>query len=206
MRTDNKRKQTSRLNALKSAGPKLPEGKRRCLRRQAPAESSLISIQMQRMSREIIKEFATVSPSAIYALQEQGDALNQISRQGRRLLSQFEKLTQQLLTNRQLFPPVAPEPPNLNPHPDLEAQNEPVETNLTEDQQTTTQPTENETVETKPVETKLIDSVTLHLPFPRETRVHNAHSILHDALPPICQPAPTEGTDAPTKVQSAGYF
>ena len=181
MRTDNKRKQTSRLNALKSTGPKSQEGKRRCLRRQAPAESSLISIQMQRMSREIIKEFATVSPSAIYALQEQGDALNQISRQGRRLLSQFEKLTQQLLTNRQLFPPVAPEPPNLNRHPDLEAQNE-------------------------PVETKLIDSVTLHLPFPRETRVHNAHSILHDALPPICQPAPTEGTDAPTKVQSAGYF
>ena len=68
MRTDNKRKQTSRLNALKSAGPKLPEGKRRCLRRQAPAESSLISIQMQRMSREIIKDFATVSPSCVWQL------------------------------------------------------------------------------------------------------------------------------------------
>ena len=29
MRTDDKRKQTSRLNALKSTGPKTPEGKRR---------------------------------------------------------------------------------------------------------------------------------------------------------------------------------
>ena len=181
MRTDDKRKQTSRLNALKSTGPKTPEGKRRSafnavthaayvkelilpgeellqfqalldahldnwkptnpiedtfvfemastlwrLRRQAPVESSLISIQMQRMSREIIKEFNSVSPSAlaVVALQENGDALNQISRQCRRLLSQYEKLTQQLLTMRQLFPPVTPEPPNLNPHPDSAAQNE----------------------------------------------------------------------------------
>ena len=29
MRTDDKRKETSRLNALKSTGPKTPEGKRR---------------------------------------------------------------------------------------------------------------------------------------------------------------------------------
>ena len=104
MRTDDKRKETSRLNSLKSTGPKTPEGKRRSafnavthaayvqelllpgeelpqfqvlldthlhtwkptnpiedtfvfemastlwrLRRQAPAESSLISIQMKRM-------------------------------------------------------------------------------------------------------------------------------------------------------------
>ena len=223
MRTDDKRKQTSRLNALKSTGPKTPEGKRRSafnavthaayvqelilpgeelpqfqlildahldnwkptnpiedtfvfemastlwrLRRQAPAESSLISIQMKRMEREIIRDFATVSPSAVYALavvalHENGDALNQISRQGRRLLSQYEKLTQQLLTMRQLFPPVAPESPNLKPHSDLEVRNEPVETNLTEDQQPTTQPTENESVETMPVETKLIDSVKLQI-------------------------------------------
>ena len=71
---------------------------------------------------------------------------------------------------RQLFPPVAPEPPNLNPPPDLEAENEPVETNLTEDQST-----ESETVETMPVETKLIDGVT--------------HSILYTAMPPISRPA-----------------
>ena len=139
------------------------------LRRQAPAESSLISIQMERMEREIIRDFATVSPSgyalAVVALQENGDALNQISRQGRRLLSQYEKLTQQLLTMRQLFPPVAPESPNLKQHSDLEVRNEPVETNLTEDQQPTTQPTENESVETMPVETKLIDSVNLQIPL-----------------------------------------
>ena len=107
---------------------------------------------MQRMAREIIKEFATVSPSAMYALavaalQEHGHALNQIGRQGRRLLSQYEKLTQQLLTMRQLFPPVAPEAP------DFEPQNEGVETNLTEDQQTANQATESETVESDPVET-----------------------------------------------------
>ena len=203
MTTDDKRKQTSRLNALKSTGPKTPEGKRRPafnavthaayvqelilpgeelpqfqllldahlqtwkptnpiedtfvfemastlwrLRRQAPAESSLISIQMKRMEREIIRDFATVSPSAVYilavvALQENGDALNQISRQGRRLLSQYEKLTQQLLTMRQLFPPVAPEAP------DFEPQNEGVETNLTQE-------AESETVETEPLEAESV--------------------------------------------------
>ena len=106
MRIDDKRKLTSRLNALKSTGPKTPEGKRRSafnsvthaayvqefilhgeehshfqllmdahldswkptnpieetfvfemvttlwrFRRQAPAESNLINIQMQRMNR-----------------------------------------------------------------------------------------------------------------------------------------------------------
>ena len=252
MRTDDKRKQTSRLNALKSTGPKTPEGKRRSafnavthaayvqelilpgeelpqfqlildahlhnwkptnpiedtfvfemastlwrLRRQAPAESSLISIQMKRMEREIIRDFATVSPSAVYALavaalHENGDALNQISRQGRRLLSQYEKLTQQLLSMRQLFPPVAPDSPSLQSQPDLDTQEEPVETNLTEDQQlssqsTESEPVETESVETKPVETKLIDSVTLHFPL-------------------ISQPAkttPTTAIEAPARVHSA---
>ncbi len=253
MRPDDKRKETSRLNALKSTGPKTPEGKRRSsfnavthaayvqelilpgeelsqfqlildahldnwkptnpiedtfvfemastlwrLRRQAPAESALIGIQTQRMSREILKDFATISPSATYALavvalQEHGDALNQISRQGRRLLSQYEKLTQQLLNMRQLFPPVAPDAPYFEP------QNKGVETNLTEDHQPTNESTESETaetepveaksVETDPVETKLIDSVTLNFPFPRETRFHNPYSILYAALPPISQPA-----------------
>ena len=182
------------------------------LRRQAPAESSLISIQMKRMEREIIRDFATVSPSAVYvlavaALHENGDALNQISRQGRRLLSQYEKLTQQLLTMRQLFPPGAPDPPDLQSQPDLDTQEEPVETNLTEDQQPTNQSTESESVETEPVETmpvetKLIDSVTLHFPFSCETRVHNPDSILPISRP--AQPAPIEGTEALTRVHIAG--
>ena len=243
MRTEDKRRQTSRLNALKSTGPKTPEGKRRSafnavthaayvqelilpgeelpqfqllmdthfdtwkptnpieeafvvemastlwrLRRQAPAESSLISIQMKRMEREIIRDFATVSPSAVYALavvalQENGDALNQISRQGRRLLSQYEKLTQQLLNMRQLFPPVAPEAPDFQPHPDLEAQNEPVETKLTEDQESSNQSTGNETVQT-PVETKLIGSVALAPP----SSLRNPRS--QPAQHPICCATP----------------
>ena len=250
MRTDDKRKQTSRLNALKSTGPKTPEGKRRSafnavthaayvqelilpgeelpqfqlildthldnwkptnpiedtfvfemastlwrLRRQAPAESSLISIQMKRMEREIIRDFATVSPSAVYALavvalQENGDALNQISRQGRRLLSQYEKLTQQLLNMRQLFPPVAPEAP------DLEPQNEGVETKLTEDDQSP--PNESIESETQPVEidsveTKLIDSVTLHLPFPRETPSSQPTQPLIRRATPHFATCPTHG-------------
>ncbi len=275
MTTVDKRKETSRLNALKSTGTKTPEGKCRSafnavthaayvkelilpgeelpqfqvlldahldnwkptnpiedifvfemastlwrLRRQAPAESALISIQTHRMTHEINKEFATISPSATYALavlalQERGDALNQISRQGRRLLSQYEKLTQQLLNMRQLFPPVAPEAP------DFEPQNEGVETNLTEDHQPTNESTESETaetepvetepveaksVETNPVETKLIDSVSLNFPFPRETQFHNPHSILYVALNPIsqiAQPTPTAETEPPTKAHSA---
>ena len=119
-------------------------------------------------------------------------SLNQISRQGRRLLSQYEKLTQQLLTMRQLFPPVAPDPPNLQPQTDLEAQKEPVETNLTEDQQPTNQSTESESVETEPVETmpvetKLIDSVTLHFPL----------------ISQPAKPTPTTEIDAPARVYSA---
>ena len=257
MRTDDKRKQTSRLNALKSTGPKTPEGKRRSafnsvthaayvqefilpgeelpqcqllmdthlsrqrlvrfvgeylgetwkpanhieetfvfemvttlwrLRRQAPAESNLINIQMQRMHTALSVEFESIGPNALYALavvalQANGDALNQIARQGRRLLSQYEKLTQQLLTMRQLFPPVTPEPPNFQPQPDSEPHNEPVETKLTEHPDPLDQSTENETVETQPVETKLTGSVALNL-LPCETRVHNPHSILYAALPP----------------------
>ncbi len=202
------------------------------LRRQAPAESNLMKIQMQRMLPVVSTQFDYISPSALYALavaelQANGDALNQIARQGRRLLTQYEKLTQQLLNMRQLFPPVTPEPPNLQPHPDLEPQNNPVEANLTEDQLTENQSTENEavekpSVEIKPVGTKLTNrqrpgsvlsantrsSLSLHLPLSRETRVHIPQSILYAALPPISQPAkpaPTKPTEAPTKVYSAGH-
>ena len=107
-------------------------------RRQAPAKSNLMKIQMQRMFPEDTEKFDYISPRALYALavaelQEHGDALNQIARQGRRLLTQYEKLMQQLLTMRQLFPPVATEPPNQQ---DLEPQNEPVEAKLPDDHQT----------------------------------------------------------------------
>ncbi len=268
MRIDDKRKETSRLNALKSTGPKTPEGKRRSafnsvthaayvqefildgeelshfqllmdahvdswrptnpieetfvfemvttlwrFRRQAPAESNLVKIQMQRMLPEVTEKFDYISPSGLYALavvelQEHGDALNQIARQGRRLLTQYEKLTQQLLTMRRLFPPVAPEPPNQQ---DQKPQNEPVETKLPEDQQTENQSTENEAVETQPDETqpvgtKLTGSTVLHFPLSRETRLRIPQSDLYAALPPISQPvipAPTTEAPVPEKMHKA---
>ena len=58
-------------------------------------------------------------------------------------------------------------------------------------------------LETDPVGTKLIDSVTLHFPFPRETRVHNRHSILYDALPPISRPAEHESPEKTHKAMGA---
>ena len=159
MTTDDKRKQTSRLNALKSTGPKSPEGKRRSafnsvthgayartlilpgeelaefeelirvhletwkpinriedilvtemattlwrLRRQAPAEASLIDIQIQRMTCNEV-EFISLNAHGAYAiavagLQSHSDALSQIARQGRRLLSQYQQLRQEILTSR----------------------------------------------------------------------------------------------------------
>ena len=187
MRTDDKRKETSRLNSLKLTGPKTPEGKRRSafnstthgayarnlmlpgeqlgefeelikvhletwkptnliedilvtemastllrLRRQAPAEASLIDVQIQRMTCNE-QEFTSLNAHGAYAiavagLQSHSDALNQIARQGRRLLSLYQQLRQEILTNRQLFPPSAPEPPDG-------LKTKPVETNLTDDEQ-----------------------------------------------------------------------
>ncbi len=268
MRTDDKRKETSRLNALKSTGPKSTEGKRRSafnsvthgayartlilpgekldefeelirvhletwkpinriedilvtemattlwrFRRQAPAEASLIDIQIQRMTCNEV-EFTSLNAHGAYAiavasLQSQGDALSQIARQGRRLLSQYQQLRQEILTTRELFPPVAPDPPNLQSQPDLDTQKVPVETDLTEDQQPTNKSNESESqpAENEPVGTNLTDSITLRFPFPRETRVLNPHSNLYAALPPIsrsAERAPTAGTEAPTKVYGAG--
>ncbi len=117
MRTDDKRKLTTILNALKSTGPNAIYG------------------------------------LAVVALQENSGALTQISRQGRRSLSQYENVTQQLFTMRQLFTTVATGAPGFEP------QNEGVETKLTEE------PTESETVKTEPVETKLIGLGNAPLPI-----------------------------------------
>ncbi len=173
------------------------------LRRQAPAEASLIDIQIQRMTCNEL-EFTSLNAHGAYGLAVagllgHGDALNQIARQGRRLLSLYQQLRQEILTNRQLFPPSAPEPPNLQPQSDLEPQNIPVETKLPEDQEAADQSTEYESAGTKLVETKLT--------LPRETRVHNPHSLLYAVLPPISLPSPpvpvTE-IEAPEKVYDAG--
>ncbi len=242
---NDKRKLTSRLNALKSTGPKTPEGKSRSatnsrthgayaqslvlpgeepadfqilldthldtwkptnpiedifvmemattlwsLRRQAPAESSLIRIQIQRMRPALEVEFETVSAGGLYALavtalHSHGNGLSQIIRQGRRLLRQYESLTQQLLSMRQLFPPVTPDPTGYHPPPVPEPENE-------------------------PVETKLPDAPNTHPPLAPEDRVNNPHSSLYDALPPIAQPvklktmSATSATSINTQQAAAG--
>ena len=238
MTTDDKRKQTSRLNALKSTGPKTPEGKRRSafnsathgayaktlilpgenlaefqeliaahqetwkpinmiedilvtemattlwrLRRQAPAEASLIDIQIQRMTCNEV-EFISLNAHGAYAiavasLQSQNDALSQIARQGRRLLHQYQQLRQEILTNRQLFPPGTPEPADLRPQSDPEPQIEPIENTPETDGRQSESPTEKIGVETK-------------LIFPTENSVVDPHSPLYAALPSIFQPRATE--------------
>ncbi len=235
MRTDDKRKETSRLNALKSTGPKTPEGKRRSafnstthgayarnlilpgerlpefeelikvhletwkptnliedilvtemattlwrLRRQAPAEASLIDIQIQRMTCNEL-EFTSLNAHGAYGLAVAGllghsDAINQIARQGRRLLSLYQQLRQEILTNRQLFPPSAPEPPDLQPQSDPESQVEPIENTTLDDQELAT--------ENLPVEAKLIVAT--------ENQVIHPRSPLYDSLPSIFQPTLTE--------------
>ncbi len=235
MTTDDKRKETSRLNALKSTGPKTPEGKRRSafnstthgayarnlilpgerlpefeelikvhletwkptnliedilvtemattlwrLRRQAPAEASLIDIQIQRMTCNEL-EFTSLNAHGAYGLavaglQSHSDALSQIARQGRRLLSLYQQLRQEILTNRQLFPPSAPEPPDLHPQSDPEPQMEPIENTTMDDQELAT--------ENLPVEAKLIVATENHVIDPRNP--------LYDALPSIFQPTGKE--------------
>ena len=235
MNKQDKRKETSRLNALKSTGPKTPEGKRRSafnstthgayarnlilpgevvaefeelikvhletwkpdnmiedilvtemastlwrLRRQAPAEASLIDIQIQRMTCNEL-EFASLNAHGAYGIAVAGllghsDAINQIARQGRRLLSLYQQLRQEILTNRQLFPPSAPGPPDLQPQSEPQ---EPLENTHAECQESETKP-----VEKPPVETKLI--------FATENHVVDPHNPLYTALPTIFQPRTTE--------------
>ena len=230
MTTDDKRKLTSRLNALNSTGPKTPEGKLRSagnsvthgayaqslvlrgedpadfqavinkhlekwkptdiieelfvremattlwrLGRQAPAELNLIDIQMQRMSPVLEAEFETTNSHGLYALavdalQGQGDALSQIARQGRRLLSQYEKLARQLLDMRRLFPPAPPQ------------ENEPVENIQVEDREEPAPEPEPQPSEI-PVETNLLQTAS-YPPLAAKNRVRNPHS------GPLCSPSP----------------
>ena len=60
--------------------------------------------------------------------------------------------------------------------------------------------------ETKPVETNLTEPIAPHIPLPLENRIHNPHSLLYAALPPIspAKPAPITTIEEPTKVHSAG--
>ena len=220
---NDKRKLTSRLNALKSTGPKTPEGKSRAsansrthgayaqslilpgeepadfqilldthldawkptnaiedifvmemattlwsLRRQAPAESSLIRIQIERMRPAIEAELESFSAGGLYALavtalHSHGNGLSQIIRQGRRLVRQYESLTQQLLSMRQLFPPVTPDPTGYHQQPVQEPEQE-----------------------NEPVETKLIDAPAMPPALAQENRVHNSR-LSH--CPPVALPA-----------------
>ncbi len=226
MRSDDKRKLTSRLNALKSTGPKTPVGKFNAaansrthgayakslilpgeeladlqlliddhrkawnptgpieellvnemastlwrLRRQAPAETAMIHIQIQRMDGALEMEFGTLNANGAYALSVaalhgHSDALSQIQRQGRRLLHQYNQLCRQLQELRQLLPPTAPDPVDLQPQPSEDST------------------PQAETEEIEPVETKL----TGHSPAPHlasENRVANPQSKLYAALPPV---------------------
>lgn len=149
------------------------------LRRQAPAESSLIGIQIQRMATALSAEFEAVNAAGLYALaftalHSHGDGPAQISRQERRLLHQYQQLRQELLILREQLPPTTPQPnPELTP-----PENEPVETKLTDPPDV---PGEEHEEEPHPL--PLLASAT---------RVQNPHSPLYAALPPLTQaPAQT---------------
>ena len=237
MRPDDKRKLSSRLNALKSTGPKTEKGKQSAannarthgayaktlvlpgekiedyhrlvdahfnqwkptspieenlvaqmattmwrLSRQAPAEASLIQIQLQRMSAATYAEFEDIEPAGLYALaisnlHSFGDGPAQIARQERRLLKQYQQLREELMITRELFPPTSPDP--LNPNPEQE--------------------TENEGNENVPVETDLTneDSPRAHIPMlAAENRVHNPNHHLYATLPPLPKSPATESQAA----------
>ncbi len=153
------------------------------LRRQAPAEASLIDIQIQRMTCNEL-EFTSLNAHGAYGiavagLQSHSDALSQIARQGRRLLSLYQQLRQEILTNRELFPPTTPGPIDLHPQSDPKPQMQPTENTTMDGQEPGTQP-----VDKIPVETKLNVAA--------ENHVIDPHSLLYAVLPPIFQPRSTE--------------
>ena len=131
------------------------------LRRQAPAEASLIDIQIKRMHPALEVEFTSLTVDGYYALavaalHSHGDGLAQIQRQRKRLMNEYDKLMQQLLNLRQLFPPtslnpeLAPTSPEA-PEPDPHEQGQQTETE---------QVTNQQTAEMEFVETKLTASIT----------------------------------------------
>ena len=155
MRTDGKHKLNTHLYALKSARHKTPEVKQRSefnsvthtlrrLRRQAPAESNLVNIQIQPMHPVISVPLESISPSAlaIDALQENR------GRQAAQTKPVGTKLTKDQQTANQ-------------PTEHGTVETKPNETNLTKDQQSPNQSSENGMVETKPVGTKLTGTVAL---------------------------------------------
>ena len=170
MKPDDKRKTTSRLNALKSTGPKTPEGKQASalnacthgayaaqivlpgesiddyeamvethfaqfkpdnliarslvsqmattlwrLNRIAPAEAYMIRIQLDRMEPVVRIQYGEegLPAAALYALglislEGQGSAHTQLLSQERRLLTQYTRLRQVLLTLPEQPPPASP--------------------------------------------------------------------------------------------------
>ena len=219
MKLDDQRKTTSRLNALKSTGPRTPDGKRASslnasthgayaasivlpgekledydamieahflqynpdsliarslvsqmattlwrLNRMAPAEGSLIQIQLNRMRPLIHLEFEGITSAGLYALavsslDSQGGAQSQLLRQERRLLTQYQKLREIILSLPNSPPPAAPD------HADFQPSQTPY-TPTTADQQPAVDQVPNEQLA---VETKL-NSMDPETPITNELR------------------------------------
>ena len=231
MHTDDKRKLTSRLNALKSTGPKTPEGKQASalnallhgaysrtlilpgenaelyhqlidahykqwaptntmeeilvsqmgitlwrLQRQANAEAAVIHVQIRRMLPALEVEFSVIDPGVAYALalgslHQYGDAPGQIARLERRLLRHYEKLREELLTMRELFPPDSDGPQDA-PNQDAPNDDAPGQKDING--------------ETKLTEPESPTDSTVSEPLPATgIRVKDPHSTIYDSLPPI---------------------
>lgn len=251
MKPEDKRKQTSRLNALKSIGPKTPKGKQvsslnasthgayarsivlpgesvddyeamvearfhqfnpdnhpaRCLvsqmaitlwrlNRIAPAEAYMLRIQLDRMEPAIRIEFDDIPAAGLYALgvsslESQGSAQAQLLGQERRLLTQYRRLRELLLSLPQMPPPPTPVladfqsgsvtfvfGPPCTTQPDPTAQ-EPVETKLTA---TAAHSQTGQPFSQIPVETNLTGSAAAMSPIPVETNL-NTRNQPHSFLP-----------------------
>ena len=166
------------------------------INRQAPAEASLVQIQLQRMNASLEAEFErTDSPGlyslAISSLHNFGDAPAQIARQERRLLNHYRQLRKEFIAIREMFPP--DDTPNLLPDSGPVTDDIPSTAGieLSQSEQTgaqlpETQPTETEKSES--VETKLTAPANSFAPLrmlSTVTRVHNPRHPLYASLPPL---------------------